>query len=128
MSFSKSILKSATILICDDEKDIRDVLAFAFEDAGCHVLQSENPDEAWQLIHQHKVDCIISDIRMSDGNGVDFAKKINQTYPQIPFFLMTGFTEYQGSEVREFGVEALFFKPFVVAEVVEAVALKLQSL
>lgn len=128
MSFSQSRLKGATILICDDDKDIRDVLAEAFKEAGSQVVTVENTIKAWQVLQKYSVDCIVSDIQMDEGDGVEFAKKIHQSDKPIPFFLITGFSHYQGHEVKSFGVEAIFFKPLHVEEIVEAVALKLESL
>lgn len=128
MSFSQSRLKGATILICDDDKDVRAVLVEAFEDAECQVVAADKTAKAWEIIQKYSVDCIVSDIQMCDGDGVEFAKKVHQLDKPIPFFLITGFSDYQGHEVKSFGVEAIFFKPFHVEEIVEAVALKLESL
>lgn len=128
MSFSQSRLQGATILICDDDKDVREVLVEAFEDAGCQVVAASSTKQAWQVIQKYTVDCIVSDIQMSDGDGVDFAKRVYDSEAPIPFFLITGFSDYQGHEVKSFGVEAIFFKPLHPEEIVEAVALKLESL
>ena len=128
MNFSKSRLSSATILVCDDDADVLDVLVDAFKDAGSQVVTASGSEEAWSLLQKNKVDCVLSDIRMSDGNGIDLAKKIHSHFKEIPLLLMTGFQDYKGSSLQDIGVEAIFFKPFVIEDIVETVALKLESM
>ena len=128
MSFSQPRIVGANILICDNDEDVRSILIEAFKDAGSHAIESSSLSQAWQFIQKYQIDCIICDISLDDGDGVQFAKRLMQSEYEIPLYLITGFSDYQGHEVREFGVEAIFFKPFSVDEIVEAVALKLESL
>ena len=128
MNFSKSRLARSIILICDDDADVLAMLAEAFVDAGGHVVTATGSEEAWSLLQKNKVNCVLSDIRMSDGNGIDLAKKIRAQFKDIPLFLMTGFQDYKGSKLQDIGVEEIFFKPFVIEDIVETVALKLESM
>lgn len=79
-----------TILVCDDEKNIREGLALAFELEDYNVLTAENGKVAWSLINKNDVDLVITDLRMDEMNGQELLKKIVSTYPNIPVVILTG--------------------------------------
>lgn len=77
-----------TILIVDDEKNIREGLALALSDYNT-ILASDGL-EAWNTIKQKPVDLVISDLRMPSLNGEELLKRITSTYPTIPVVMLTG--------------------------------------
>ncbi len=79
-----------TILVCDDEKNIREGLALAFELEDYNVLTAENGKVAWSLINKNDVDLVITDLRMDEMNGQELLKKVVSTYPNIPVVILTG--------------------------------------
>ncbi len=79
-----------TILVCDDEKNIREGLALAFELEDYNVLTAENGKVAWALINKNDVDLVITDLRMDEMNGQELLKKVVSTYPNIPVVILTG--------------------------------------
>lgn len=79
-----------TILVCDDEKNIREGLALAFELEDYNVLKAENGKVAWSLINKNDVDLVITDLRMDEMNGQELLKKVVSTYPNIPVVILTG--------------------------------------
>ncbi|MCR5731908.1 MAG: sigma-54 dependent transcriptional regulator [Sphaerochaetaceae bacterium] len=80
----------ATILIADDEKNIRNGLQIAFEDEGYDVLTAENGEIAWKLINTKSVDLVITDIRMPVMNGLDLLERAVSSYPMLPIIVLTG--------------------------------------
>ncbi|MBR1939078.1 MAG: sigma-54-dependent Fis family transcriptional regulator [Spirochaetales bacterium] len=80
----------ATILIADDEKNIRSGLQIAFEDEGYDVLTAENGEIAWKLINTTSVDLVITDIRMPVMTGLDLLEKSSSAYPLLPIIVLTG--------------------------------------
>ncbi len=80
----------ATILIVDDEKNIRSGLALAFEDESYDTLEAENGEVAWQIISKKPVDLVITDLRMPVMSGFDLLKKVSSAYPTIPVIVLTG--------------------------------------
>ena len=80
----------ATILIADDEKNIRSGLQIAFEDEGYDVLTAENGEIAWKLINTKSVDLVITDIRMPVMTGLDLLEKSSSAYPLLPIIVLTG--------------------------------------
>jgi DNA-binding NtrC family response regulator len=79
-----------TILIADDERNIRNGLQIALEDEGYEVLLAADGNEAWALITKNHVDLLISDLRMPGLSGQDLLKKITSSYPMMPVIILTG--------------------------------------
>lgn len=79
-----------TILIADDEKNIRSGLQIALEDEGYNVLLAADGDEAWKSITTNSVDLLISDLRMPGMNGQELLKKVISNYPTMPVVILTG--------------------------------------
>ena len=77
-----------TILIADDERNIREGLALALEDYNC-ILAADGK-EAWTKVNENHVDLVITDLRMPGLSGDELLKKINSTYPTIPVVVLTG--------------------------------------
>ena len=69
------------ILVVDDERSMRELLAIVLRREGYEVLLAENGRSAVSLLEREPVDLLISDIKMPDLSGVDVlraAKKIDQ--------------------------------------------------
>jgi DNA-binding NtrC family response regulator len=81
---------SKTILVCDDEKNIREGLGIALEMDNYEVLLAESGEIAWKQINKNDVDLVITDLRMEGMGGEELLKKIVASYPNIPVFILTG--------------------------------------
>lgn len=79
-----------TILIADDEKNIRNGLQLALEDEGYSILLASDGKEAWDLITTNNVDMLITDLRMPRMSGQDLLKKVSSNYPTMPVVILTG--------------------------------------
>ncbi len=80
----------ATVLIVDDEKNIRSGLSLAFEDEDYETLQASNGVEAWSILSKTIVDVVITDLKMPVMGGSELLKKISSSYPNIPVIVLTG--------------------------------------
>ncbi len=80
-----------TILIVDDEKNIREGLAADFEMDGYNVKLAENGKEALSLIAKGDIDLVITDLRMPGGvSGEDVLQHVTRETPGIPVIVLTG--------------------------------------
>lgn len=79
-----------TILIVDDELNIRQGLVDAVEMEGFTGISAKDGAEAWKIINLQSVDMVITDLRMPNMNGYELLKKIYTTYPTIPVVVLTG--------------------------------------
>ncbi|MBR4629181.1 MAG: sigma-54-dependent Fis family transcriptional regulator [Treponema sp.] len=80
-----------TILIVDDEKNIREGLAADFEMDGYNVKVAENGKVALDLISKGDIDLVITDLRMPGGvSGDDVLRHVTRETPGIPVIVLTG--------------------------------------
>ena len=79
-----------SILIVDDEKNIRNGLAMAMELEGYESLTAEDGASAWALMGKKDVDLVITDLRMPNLSGEQLLQKITSAYPRLPVIILTG--------------------------------------
>ncbi len=89
------------VLVVDDERSMRELLAIVLKRDGHDVLVAEDGRAAIRLLRQQRVDVLISDIRMPEMDGVDLLREAKQIDPAITSIVMTAFAS------TETAVEAL---------------------
>lgn len=118
----KTQLKGKTILITDDEADIRELIRSEMEAAGAKVLEAENGTVALETVRRNQVDLLIADIRMPGGNGIELLTALFESKAQgatVPaLVVVTGFSDLSEDRAKELGVHALISKPFSLAPLV----------
>jgi CheY-like chemotaxis protein len=92
-----------TILVVDDEEDIRDLVTFRLTRAGYLVIHARNGEEGVQVAGEKRPDLILMDVRMPRMNGLEATKAIRQNpdTKDIPVIILT-------ASVREDAVESGF--------------------
>lgn len=121
--------QDSTILIVDDEPDLRDAIAFEFKRKGFNVVTAESGHEALALLEKQPVHIILSDVRMPDGDGIELLTKVKERNPFLPVLMfITGFADITLEEAYAKGVDAVFPKPFDRKALFEAVMRALQPL
>jgi signal transduction histidine kinase len=79
-----------TILLVDDEPDIRDVLSLSLADMGYHVYEAENGDEALRIFKDVQPAMVMTDIKMPGMDGIELLKKIKHENPETEVIMITG--------------------------------------
>ena len=79
-----------TILLVDDEQDIREVLEIALSDIGYHVLTADNGANALSCFIDKKPPIVLTDIKMPNMDGIELLKKIKQENPETEVIMITG--------------------------------------
>lgn len=79
-----------TILVIDDEKNIREGLAADFEMSGYNVKIAANGQEGLELLAKGDIDLVITDLRMPGISGEEVLKKVTAEMPGIPVIVLTG--------------------------------------
>lgn len=79
------------VLIIDDEEKLRTLLARIISLEGFDVLQAADFRTALKKLEQNDFDLILCDVKLPDGNGVEFAKKIKDKYPIPEIILLTAY-------------------------------------
>ena len=99
------------ILIADDEKLIADTLALILNQGGFDARAVYTCQKALEIAPAFRPDMLISDVLMTDLNGVDAAIQIRAMLPDIRVFLLSGQTAtaemLAKSQARDLGFEVL---------------------
>src|SRR5450432_3899851 len=120
----------STVLVIDDNKDIRENTAEILDLAGYITLTAENGKKGVELAQREKPDIIVCDIMMPelDGYGVLHLLRKNAGTENIPFIFLTAKTER--SDFRkgmEMGADDYITKPFDESELLSAVEVRLNK-
>ncbi len=102
-----------TILLADDDDSLRRVLEFQLSDAGFRVLTAENGSQALELFAANEVDCVITDWRMPEMNGLELLERVNAIRSDIPIIVITAFSEVETAvSAMRHGAFDFITKPF----------------
>jgi response regulator RpfG family c-di-GMP phosphodiesterase len=83
-----------TILILEDEQDVRESISYYFEDRLWQPLQVESAEQALELLRTVTPDAAVVDVRLPGIDGNDFIRKASQLSPITVFVICTGSLEY----------------------------------
>lgn len=79
-----------TLLIIDDEKNIREGLAANFEMDGYNVKLAENGKQGLEFLAKGDIDLVITDLRMPGISGEEVLRKVTTETPGVPVIVLTG--------------------------------------
>jgi len=107
-----------TILVADDEPNIRRVLEALFTKEGHTVLTAENGKRAVDLASTTSIDLLISDLIMPDMTGVEVLRSVKQLQPHCAAIILTAYgTIKTAVEAMRLGAFNYIAKPFDMDEV-----------
>ncbi len=116
---------STTVLVVDDDDDVRGVIVTALEDAGYACIQARNGREGVQLARSELPDLVILDIVMPELSG-DEAQRVLRHDPRtryIPVIFVTGQGKSRDKAARLLGgADDYVSKPFAIDELVARVS------
>jgi len=83
--------ENKTILVVDDEEDVRDYLSTVLEDAGFNVVTAEDGNQALERLEEKVPDFISLDLVMPNKSGMRFLREMrrNKQWAHIPFVVVT---------------------------------------
>ena len=115
-------LKKFTVLVVDDDLDLRELMASIFEDQGFTVLSADSGVSAFELVKVNKIDIVISDMRMPGGDGLSLLEKIRAYDPEIPVVIfVTGYSDVSVTDCITKGAKTVFQKPFNQKDLINSV-------
>ena len=108
--FQETAEGTKTVLLVDDDEELRSTLKDVLELAGYRVIASCGYAEA---LKAGKADIAIIDYQMPDGDGIGLMERLRETIPGLPVILMTGFgSEYIVAKAFRPGAADYIKKPF----------------
>lgn len=81
---------SQTVLVADDDPDLRVLLDQWLSASGFHVLTAANGREALDLVKQHPVEVVITDLKMPVINGLDLLTLLKEIRPDLEVLFLSG--------------------------------------
>ncbi len=79
------------ILIIDDEEKLRHLLARIIKSEGFDVFEAPDLKSGFKKLETNDIDVVLCDVKLPDGNGVDFLQKIKTVFPITEVILLTAF-------------------------------------
>ena len=115
-----------TILICDDESDIRRILNIYLSGEGYRILEAEDGQRALELMERESVQLVLMDIMMPVMDGVEATRRLRET-SSVPVILLTAKSEDADKILGlNIGADDYITKPFNPLEVIARVRAQLR--
>ena len=109
-----------TILIIDDNDDLRDTLVVLLEDQGYSVIAAGDGTSGLRAFELARPDLVLTDVIMPDSDGIDAIRRIRAVDPKARIVAMSGGSmtgnDYQLRMAKEAGAIEALSKPFEVDE------------
>lgn len=110
-----------TVLVVDDEVELREILEFYLETENYNVLLAASGSEALDVVDNNDVDLVISDMQMPGGDGLSLLKSLREK-KDTPFILLTGFDAGKLADAQDLGLNEALEKPIGKERLLQAVA------
>ena len=113
----------ASILVLEDEEQIRSMLVDALGEAGYRVESATDGLTGLAHFQGGEFDIVLTDLSLPECSGLDVARSVKRMRPETPVVLITGWGHLLDPlRLRESGVDLMLVKPFRLERVVSVVA------
>jgi two-component system response regulator (stage 0 sporulation protein F) len=121
--------KKPTLLIVEDETQVREGLATFFKRRGYEVFETDNEDEAVGLYDTHQPQFVFLDIRLKNSSGIEALKRMRRINTEPKIIMVTAIEEENLiREAKELGADDYIPKPFTVKQLEQFLNAKLSIL
>ncbi len=111
-----------TVLVLDDEKNIRASIEIALEAEGYHVLSAHDPAAAMRMLHERVVDLALIDIRLGDIDGLTVFRRLQSDGIHVPVIFISGHaTLTEAAQAVQLGGFDFLEKPFTAEKLAVSV-------
>jgi len=103
-----------SLLIVEDEENVRSSLISFFEDLDYKIYYAENGEDALEILNRHSINAAIVDVRLPGMDGTEFVKKAVLINDKTVFIFHTGSPEFIYPEILVDNIrvsEHVFYKP-----------------
>lgn len=109
-----------TVLIVDDEDDILELMQEEFRYLGYKTLCASSGNQAVSILSSNeKIDIVVSDYKMPDGNGMVALNHARSMAPSPFFFFVSGQADVSVDDAIKAGAKKFFHKPFDLDELIK---------
>jgi two-component system cell cycle sensor histidine kinase/response regulator CckA len=120
---------TGTVLLVEDQTQVRNSLQRILEDAGYEVIAAEDGKQALDIARtrEGRFDLLVSDVIMPGLSGIELSRALLALYPQIAVLLVSGYTGAEITRLTELGDNVHFLqKPFDAVRFTSAAQTALQ--
>ena len=114
-----------TILIIDDDEDMRQTLRLVLEKEGYRLLTASNGKEAEEVCRTDRPGLVITDIIMPDKDGLETITELRKSYPEVRIIAISGGGRRVNRDylptAQAFGADLVLYKPFRPQDVMDAI-------
>lgn len=114
-----------TILVIDDERQIRIMLRKMLENEGYHILDASDGNEAINIYKENEIDLVITDLIMPEKEGLETIFELKQKAPDMKIIAMSGGGRNKPDTyldlAKRAGASLTFVKPIRKKDLIEAV-------
>ena len=124
LAFAEAPRGTETILLAEDEQDVREVAREFLESGGYTVIEAVNGAEALRLATEHMatIDLLVTDMVMPGMTGRELAGRLQQQHSGIGAVYMSGYSEQTAAETAQADANMrLLTKPFSRGSILRAV-------
>ncbi len=115
-------MSQSTVLIVEDDADLRDALCATVQLAGFSVAAAEGGQQALQMLDEQAVGLVVSDVQMEGMDGHALLKELKCRLPELPVVLMTAYgTIQQAVDAMRAGAADYLVKPFEAEMLVDMI-------
>ena len=107
------------ILLVDDEREEREGISWLIEkyQYPLEIMQASNGKEALQCIEKTKIDILFTDVKMPIMDGLELAKKVHDTRPEIKIIIFSAYGEFSyAKQALEANAVSYLLKPIEIEE------------
>jgi two-component system cell cycle sensor histidine kinase/response regulator CckA len=114
---------SATILIVDDDEELRRFMSRILERNGYHVTEADSAERALRVVDDYEgnFDLLVSDVVMGEMSGRDLATSLQSKFPDLAVLLVSGTANRKILADLRSGASDFLAKPFKPSELVDRV-------
>ncbi len=108
-----------TVLVVDDERNIRTSIDMALSDAGMRVIAAHDAAAAWRALHEGIIDVMVLDIKLGDMDGIALFRKLQAEGIAVPTIFISGHaTLTEAAAAVKIGAFDFLEKPFTAEKIV----------
>jgi PAS domain S-box-containing protein len=117
----QAAIAGASILLVDDDDDVRRFVADLLSESGCSVRTEADGPAALDALEDGPYDLIVLDFAMPGMTGAEVARLVRERKHEAPILIMTGYLEHE-AVLAQLGAQPILQKPFEPGELLARIA------
>ncbi len=117
-----------SILVVDDDEQVRRLLQRVIETAGYTPVEAERGRDAIEILEDGEIDLMLLDINLRVGSGIEVLRILRRRQIEVPTIIISGYVSMGVTEqLMELGVDNIMAKPFRTDRIVEEIEKALRA-